>query len=260
MRKAYFRFYGSLNDFLPPQRKQTRFTYRLKDIASIKDTIEAIGIPHPEVDLLLVNHESVDFSYWVQDEDWVSVYPGFTCLDITPITKVRPPALAEARFVLDIHLGKLATYLRLLGFDTLYRNDYHDQELAAISSQQRRILLTRDRGLLKRSLVTYGYWVRQQKPEAQSLEILHRFELFKQIRPFHRCLRCNSPVQPVAKESICDRLLPKTQQYYDEFCRCQQCDRLYWKGSHYEKMQQFVESVLVLQHDRSYQLDERRSC
>ena len=244
MKEAHFRFYATLNYFLPSARRQITFLHRLKEDGSIKDTIEALGVPHPEVDLMLVNGESVDFSYLVQDGDWISVYPPFTTLDLTPLGCLRSP-LQEIRFVVDTHLGKLATYLRLLGFDTLYRNDYQDRELAEISSQEGRILLTRDRGLLKRSIVTYGYCVRQDWAEKQLVEILQRFDLYSQIRPFQRCLRCNGLIQSVAKDKIDYRLLPKTRKYYDEFHICEDCQQIYWQGSHYQQMHYFVEKVLA---------------
>lgn len=243
MPAAHFRFYASLNYFLPPHRRQTRFTRYWPETASIKDAIEALGVPHPEVDLLLVNGQAVDFSYLVQDGDWISVYPAFTAFDITPLGCLRSP-LREIRFVLDIHLGKLANYLRLLGFDTLYRNDYDDVELAQIASQEGRILLTRDRALLKRRLVTYGYCVRHDQAEEQIKEIWQRFALWQQARPFQRCLRCNGLLQSVAKAAIDSRLLPKTRQYYHEFCLCQSCGQIYWQGSHYQRLQALIDTIV----------------
>jgi len=161
MAQAIFRFHAELNDFLPPSKRQVSFAHLFKAHPSIKDTIEALGVPHTEVDLILVNGESVDFSYILQDGDRICVYPVSESSHITPTIGVRPKPLLVPRFVLDIHLGKLATSLRMLGFDTLYRNDYADEELAHISSTQERILLTRDRGVLMRSIVTYGYYVRE---------------------------------------------------------------------------------------------------
>jgi uncharacterized protein with PIN domain len=208
--------------------------------------IEALGVPHTEVDLILVNSRSVDFSYLVQNGDRISVYPVFETFDITPLVRLRPHPLRETRFVLDVHLGRLTTYLRMLGFDALYRNDYADEELARISSSEGRILLTRDRGLLKRSIVTHGYCLRTTNPRQQLIEVLRRFDLFASVKPFQRCLHCNGLLQPVDKTAISQRLLPKTRQYYDEFHCCRVCDRIYWKGSHYQRMQQFVDSVLQL--------------
>jgi uncharacterized protein with PIN domain len=206
--------------------------------------IEAQGVPHTEIDLILVNGQSVDFSYGVQNGDRISVYPVFELLDISPVIQLRPQPLRVTRFVLDVHLGQLATYLRLMGFDTLYRNDYKDDELANISSSEHRILLTRDRRLLMRNIVTHGYWLRATRPRQQLIEVLKHFDLFSSVQPFQRCLHCNGQLQAVDKAVINHRLQPKTRQYYDEFHHCRACNRIYWKGSHYQHMQQFIDSIL----------------
>lgn len=242
MAKVDFRFYSELNDFLPVSKRQANFTHFFKERTSIKDMIEALGIPHPEVDLIEVNGEAVDFSYIVTDGDRINVYP-VSASTVKPTVRVRPTYL-PSHFVLDVHLGKLATSLRMLGFDTLYRNDYSDEELAQISATQQRILLTRDKGLLMRSLVTYGYYVRETDPWRQVVEVLRRFELFKLVTPFQRCLRCNGLLKPVDKEAIVDQLPQNIQMYINEFHRCSQCSQIYWKGSHYERMQQSIAEVL----------------
>ena len=244
MEQIHFRFYANLNDFLPLHKRQIGFVHLLKEPAAVKDTIEALGIPHPEVALILVNGESVDFAYLVKNGDRVAVYPQLATLEIGLLSQVQPQALTHIRFILDIHLGKLATYLRLLGFDVLYQNDYQDQELAELSSQTERVLLTRDRGLLKRSVVTYGYCVRDKKPEKQVLEVLQRFELFSKLAPFQRCLCCNSLLEPVDKATICARLPLRTLQHYDAFATCQTCGNLYWQGSHHRRLQQFVDRIV----------------
>jgi len=243
MPHAFFRFYGSLNDFLPLERQQTEFSRWLKERGSVKDTIEGLGVPHPEVELILVNGDSVSFDYLVQTGDRISVFPQFTTLDVTPISQVQPPPLAEHRFVLDVHLGKLAAYLRILGFDTLYRNDYDDDELATISHQEDRILLTQDRGLLKRSIVTYGYAVRSPRPEEQIIEVLERFRLRAAIAPLERCPRCNGQLQIVPKAQIADQIPYYTRLTYDEFAQCQQCQQIYWKGAHYGRIQALIDRV-----------------
>lgn len=244
MEQVYFRFYANLNDFLPLYKRQIGFVHLLKEPASVKDTIEALGIPHPEVALILVNGESVDFAYLVRNGDRVAVYPQFATLEIGLLSQVQPQPLTYIRFILDIHLGKLATYLRLLGLDVLYQNNYQDQKLAELSNQTERVLLTRDRGLLKRSIVTYGYCVREKNPEQQVLEVLQRFELFNKLAPFQRCLRCNGLLEPIDKAIICDRLPPRTLQHYDTFATCQTCDNLYWQGSHHRRLQQFVDRIV----------------
>ncbi len=244
MAQADFRFYAELNDFLPPSKRQVRFAHFFEGRVSIKDMIESLGVPHTEIDLILVSGESVDFSYILQDGDCIDVYPVSESRHIIPTISVRPTALLVPRFVLDIHLGKLATSLRMLGFDTLYRNDYTDEELARISSTQGRILLTRDRGVLMRRLVSHGYYVRGTNPQQQVVEVLRRFDLFGSVAPFQRCLRCNGLLKSVSKETIIDQLPPQTQQCMDEFHRCIECDQIYWKGSHYRRMQQFIKQLL----------------
>lgn len=241
---ADFHFHAELNDFLTPSRRRVSFTYVFEGRGSIKDMIESLGVPHTEVDLILINGDSVDFSYLVQDGDRIGVYPVSESRYFTPTISVRPQPLLVLRFVLDVHLGKLATSLRMLGFDTSYRNDYTDEELAQISSTQARILLTRDRGVLMRSAVTHGYYVRATHPPQQVVEVLRRFELFGAVVPFQRCLRCNGLLQAVSKETIIDQLPPQIQEYINEFHRCIDCGQIYWKGSHYEKRQQFIKQVL----------------
>ncbi|MBH8573835.1 Mut7-C ubiquitin/RNAse domain-containing protein [Nostocaceae cyanobacterium CENA369] len=241
---AYFQFYAELNDFLPRDKRHVKIPYSFTERASIKDTIESLGVPHPEINCIEVNGKSVDFSYIVRDGDNINVYPISTKDLVKSKIDLQPKQLNIICFVLDIHLGKLATSLRLLGFDTLYRNDYEDEELAKISHEQSRILLTRDKGLLMRSLVTYGYYVRSTNPQQQIVEVLRRFDLFNAVYPFQRCLRCNGLLKHTDKEVIVDQLPETVQLQINEFHRCQDCGQVYWKGSHYERLQQFVESIV----------------
>lgn len=243
--RVSIRFYAELNDFLPVRRRQVAFEHALRERASVKHVVETLGVPHTEVELILVDGESVDFAYQVSDGERISVYPVFESFDVGPLVRVRPQPLRATRFVLDVHLGKLAGYLRMLGFDTLYRNDYHDDELADISRGESRILLTRDRGLLKRSAVTHGYLLRESAPRAQLAEVIRRFDLAAATAPFTRCLRCNGVLDRVSKAAIEHRLLPKTRRYYDEFAICRACGRIYWKGSHYGDMQRRLERTLA---------------
>ena len=246
MTKAEFRFYAELNDFLPPDKRQTPFTYPLNgDDQSVKHLIEAIGVPHTEVEAILVNGESVDFSYLVKNGDRVSVYPAFTQLDVSDLVTLRPSLTHPPRFILDIHLGQLARYLRLLGFDTLYPDDNHDDaDLAQIAHDENRALLTRDHGLLKRGIVTYGYCILTRDSREQLTAVLDRFQLYDDIRPWRRCLKCNGRLHPIAKEKILHRLQPKTKKYYHEFNICGDCDQIYWKGSHYERIQDWMQGIL----------------
>ena len=244
MKQAHFRFYAELNDFLPPEKKGQACAWSFDVSGSVKDMMESLGVPHTEVDLIVANGEPVDFDYLVRDGDRISVYPRFRSLDISMLPHQLTQPLGEPRFIADTHLGRLAAYLRMLGFDTLYRNDYHDEDLAQLSVRERRVLLTRDRGLLKRTVVTRGYCLRNTEPARQLAEVLQHFELLPAVAPFRRCMHCNAMLRPVEKEAVSDRLLPETKQHYDEFFACPECARVYWKGSHYRRMQRFIASVL----------------
>jgi uncharacterized protein with PIN domain len=241
MAQAKFCFYGELNDFLPLAQRGQWVGVSLNGVTVVKHLIEALGVPHPEVDWILAGGQPVAFGYAVQDGDRIEVYP----VDAgAPRNLLRPPLNPPVRFVLDTHLGQLATYLRLLGFDTLYRNDYDDAELAVISSQEVRVLLTRDRGLLKRKAVVYGYCVRTSQPRQQLIDVLRRYRLSEAIQPWRRCLRCNGLLVPAEKAAILAHLEPKTQRYYEEFQRCVDCGQIYWQGSHHSHMQTFIAEIL----------------
>ncbi len=245
MKHAQVRFYAALNDFLALERRARASTCSFYVSGSVKDLIESLGVPHTEVELILVNGEPVNFAYRVQDGDRISVYPPFRSLDISLLNPLRPEPPAEFRFVADAHLGRLAAYLRMLGFDTWYRRDAGDEELAAISADEQRIVLTRDRGLLKRNIVTRGYFVHTTDPMRQLVEVLRRFDLVPRMQPFRRCLHCNAILQPATKESVADRLPPETSKHYDEFLLCPGCGQIYWKGFHYWRMRRFIESVIA---------------
>jgi uncharacterized protein with PIN domain/sulfur carrier protein ThiS len=242
MSQAEFHFHAELNDFLGLARRGAAVTYRFGGRVSIKDTIESLGVPHTEIEAIVVGSTVVDFAYIVRDGDRVEVFPSPAP---TAHATLRPPFPGQPRFVLDTHLGQLASYLRMLGFDTLYRNDYPDEELARIASQEPRILLTRDRGLLKRSIVTYGRFVRATDPRLQVVEIVRRYQLAGWKMPLRRCLACNGLLRPVRKEDVLDRLALNTRNYFHEFSQCESCGRVYWKGSHYDRMRRFVEQVLA---------------
>lgn len=242
---AYFRFYAELNYFLPKNQRYVLFPLTFKNRQTTKHLIESIGVPHPEVDLILVNNEPKDFSYIVQDKDVISVYPVFESFDISEENKLRAEPLREPKFVLDGHLGRLSAYLRLLGFDALYRNDYGDEEIAQIAYQQNRICLTRDRGLLKRNMVKRGYCLRSLDSRQQVKEVLQRFDLLSRVKPFLCCAHCNGLLEDVDKSEIIDQLLPKTKRYYNEFKRCSECGQVYWKGSHYERIIKIMDDLLV---------------
>ncbi len=244
MRDLYLRFYEELNDFLSPDRRKTQFCYSIERKASVKDVIEALGVPHTEVELILVNGESVDFTYRVQHNDRISVYPVFESIDISPLLRVRDKPLRSNRFVLDSNLGRLARYLRLLGFDCLYRNDFRDREIAEIARCQHRIVLTRDRMLLRRKLITHGYFVRSDRPRQQVKEVLRRFDLKRSVAPYSHCTRCNGELAVVAKEQVTERLQPLTLRFFDDFRVCGNCGQVYWRGSHHNNTRRLLEEFL----------------
>ena len=241
------RFHDQLDYFLPAEQCGEAFDVEFKKARSVKDLIESIGIPHTEIDLIISNGISVDFAYQVQQGDNIEVYPVFGSLDFSQfeqtIIHCQPEALPETRFVLDVHLGRLAAYLRMLGFDTLYKNDCDDPALADLSAVEQRILLTCDRLLLMRKQISYGYFVRSRQPHEQLMEILSRYGLYKDIKPFTRCMHCNGNTRAVSKQDIATRLLPKTKKYYDEFYQCDSCKKVYWQGSHYLRMQDMINMV-----------------
>jgi len=244
MVNATFRFYEELNDFLAPARRKQEFTVPCAEAATTKHMIEALGVPHTEVELILVNGESVDFGRLLQDGDRVAVYPRFEAMDVAPLVRVREHPLRTPRFVADAHLGGLARMLRMLGFDTVYDNHIHDDAIVAICEQDGRIVLTRDRELLKRRAVTHGCYVHALKPEAQLQEIVERLDLARSARPFALCLHCNVPLRPVDKASVADRLPPRVRMHYDRFSLCDMCGRVYWEGSHWLHMRQMLDGVL----------------
>ncbi|NJN65225.1 MAG: Mut7-C ubiquitin/RNAse domain-containing protein [Chloroflexaceae bacterium] len=260
MGTVVLRCYAELNDFLPRTQRNTTIAVSCAGHETVKNLVESLGVPHPEIAALLANGEPVGFGYLVRPGDRVEVYPVSTVPD-TPLFPLRPP-LTTFRFILDAHLGRLAAYLRMLGFDTLYRNDYDDPELARLAHDEQRILLTRDVGLLKRSLVTHGYFVRTTVPVQQIGEIVQRFNLRSLVTSFQRCIRCNGLTRPVEKAAIAHLLAAKTRQYFDRFWQCQECGQIYWRGSHYARMQQLTEQVLCQTDEISPSLpvtsDERR--
>ncbi len=239
-----FRFYEELNDFLPLRFRKRTFTYVFKPHQTVKDAVEALGVPHTEVDLILINGTSVGFGHRLHDGDLVSVYPVFETLDISPLVRLRPKPLRNPRFILDVHLGKLARYLRMLGFDTYYQNNLDDNEIIRIAKNQNRIILTRDTGILKNGNVTHGYMPHSQIPEEQIREVIERFHLRDQIKPFYRCTLCNGLIEKVDKREIEHLLEPNTRRYYQDFYRCRQCKQIYWEGSHYDRMNELIEKLI----------------
>lgn len=237
-RDATFFFHGELNDFLPPARRGGEFEYAIERRASVKDVIEALGPPHTEIGAIRVDGRAADFSH-VLCGAHVEVWPN----PRGHCSTLRPPLPRPPAFVLDTHLGTLTRYLRLLGFDSRYTNDAGDRQLAETAADEARILLTRDRGLLKRSRVVFARFIRRDDPHAQLDDIFLHFCLRAAMRPFIRCTRCNGVLRDVAKADISHRLAPKTRRYYDQFRECEGCGRLFWQGSHFGPMRRLIESL-----------------
>jgi uncharacterized protein with PIN domain len=242
-KSANFRFYESLNDFLLPSKRNASIIYNFNDYPAIKHAIETIGVPHPEIDLILVNGAPVDFLYSLHNNDEAEVYPAFATSGFPESWSRTGQQPFPEKFILDVHLGKLARALRLFGFDTSYANNYTDKTIVQIAEAEKRIVLTRDVNLLKHKSVTVGYWLRSQFVEEQLTEVIKRFKLIAKFRPFERCVECNGRIIKVDKETILNKLLPKTILYYNDFFQCTCCKRIYWRGSHYEQMQQFIKRI-----------------
>lgn len=237
---ATLRFYAELKDFLPGDQQSGLVTRRFDVPGSVKDVIESCGVPHTEVALIIVDGGSVGFSYLIRDGDRIAVYPLFESFDIAPIVKVGPRPLRDIRFVADNHLGRLARFLRLLGLDTLYRNDWSDPDLVQVSASERRVLLTRDVELLKHGSLSHGYFIRSTDPREQVNEVVRRFHLADQVAPFSRCMSCNGDLVPAAKEDIADRLPEETRNNVDEFVTCVSCEKVFWRGAHHLELSRIV--------------------
>ena len=245
MTTATFRFYEELNDFLAPGRRGREFGCSCARAATVKHMIEALDVPHTEVELVLVNGESVGFDRLLQDGDRVAVYPKFEALDVTPLLRVRNHTLRSLRFVADAHLGGLARRLRLLGFDTLYDNGFRDEEVERLARVDQRIVLTRDRQLLKRRGITHGCYVRAQNPERQLHELFERLDLARAAHPFTRCLRCNGTLRAVERERVAAAVPPDVAERYPRFAECDGCARVFWEGSHWRRMRDRVDALLA---------------
>lgn len=234
------RFYEELNDFLPAEKRKRAFLRSFTGAPSVKDTIEALGVPHCEIDLILVDGRSVGFDHRLTGGERVAVYPTFERLDVSPLIRLRPRPLRESRFVLDVHLGALARHLRLLGFDTVWRNDLDDDAIIDIAAEERRIILTRDRGILKNGRVTHGHWLRSTDPLAQLEEVVRAFDLARQMRPFTRCTRCNGMVRRIRPDEAAGDVPPRILVAGLPLSRCERCGRVYWPGSHQAALEAIV--------------------
>jgi uncharacterized protein with PIN domain len=249
MYRITLRFYEELNDCIAPELRKKDIELVFPGARSVKDLIESLGVPHVEVDLILVNGRSVDFSYLVEDGDRISVYPVFESFDIGSVTRLRPAQLREPAFTLDVHLGKLARRLRLLGFDADFERHRDDEDLASVSRANSSILLSRDRGLLMRRDVQRGILIRSTDPGRQIVEVLNRLDLWARCAPFTRCIACNGPLA-VPPSGMVDQwkrsgtIPPGVASWSDRYTWCASCGRVYWEGSHYERLAGIVGDIM----------------
>jgi len=242
--KVSIRFYEELNYFLDKKYRKKRFETSFPNTATVKALIEDLGVPHTEVDLILINGNSVSLSCKLHNGDSISVYPVFETFDISEVTRVRKKPLRAVKFLADVHLGKLTTYLRILGFDTFYSNNISDTEISERSLKEGRIILTRDLGILKRKIVTHGYYIRSRNPKEQLKEVINRFNLINLIKPFSLCTRCNELLIPIEKEKVSGKVPIFVYENYNNFNFCPKCKRIYWRGSHWENIRKLFNNIL----------------
>ena len=242
-------FHDNIREILAPRfRGLEKIHHPLNRDASIKDVIESFRVPHTEIRQLKVNGREVSFTYKVQDGDQIDVHPLRPPFDVFHPTLLRPVPLDNYRFIVDVNVARLAIFLRMLGFDTVYHNRLTDPNIAEIAQQQKRILLSKDRNLLKRKKIEFGYLVRKTKPLQQLFEVVRLFDIKEQdILPFSRCMKCNGLLHPVSKAKILSRLEPLTKKYYNTFHLCGKCDQIYWPGTHREKMEKIVKEIVAIQ-------------
>jgi len=238
------RCYAELNDFLSFEKKQENFTLSLKTPVTVAEVIELLGIPLSEVDLVMVNSQPVELNHRLFENDYVSIYPTFETFDISRLKTAQKQPLRITRFILDAHLGKLAKYLRMLGFDTLYKNDYGDMEIIEIAKVQKRIILSRDKLLLKSPMVDHGYYVRATEKHDQLIEVVEKFDLYSLFKSFTRCMTCNTVLLSKKKETVRNLIDPDIYRCFNEFFFCPACNKVFWKGSHFDRMERLILNII----------------
>ena len=243
MNQVRFRFYEELNNYLPEDLRKGWIESSAEPGTSVGEKIHSFGIPLNEIDLILVNQLSESFDYILQEGDRISVYPVFESFDISEVSKLRDKPLRDPAFICDVHLGRLCKYLRMLGFNTYYSNDFTPQQIIEISNLEKRIILSKSIHIIRHKEVTHAYWVRSSEPLEQLKDLIYRLDFSKRAQALTRCLNCNTKLEKAKKEDIIDRLEERTEKYYTDFFRCPTCDQIYWKGSHYEHMLEFIHQI-----------------
>ena len=239
------RLYAELNDFLPPVTRSREHPKAVGEGSTVRDVLRGLGIPDDQVDLILVNGESAPLGRIPKDGDRIAVYPVFESFDISRLTRLAGRPLRVPRFVLDVHLGKLCSHLRMLGFDALWDSNFADDRLRQLSTDERRVLLSRDRNLVASPDLTRSHFVQSTDPREQIVEVVRRFDLAALVRPFSRCISCNGVLEPVPPSAAADAVQPHIFRTFEEFTRCTSCGRIYWKGSHHRRMLELIEAILA---------------
>lgn len=242
--KICIKFHGRLSKLLPSKSRKF-ILHQFIDQTSIKDLIESFNIPHTEVDVILVNKKSVNFDYLIQNGDKIEVFPDKTKCSKYGVTSLKPKIKGEPKFVADVHLGGLVKLMRMFGLDVLYNNNYTDDEIIEISKKEKRIILTRDVGILKQKCVRYGHYVIETEPEKQLKELFKFFNIKKFINPFSRCLNCGTKLKRISREKVFKRLKNFKFEKGMLFYYCTSCDKIYWKGSHYDKMKKKINYLKI---------------
>ncbi len=245
---AILYFHGLLKDLLRTKRNITldnkdykKIIYPVIRSSSIKDIIESLGIPHTEIGGLILNSKKIYFDYILHPTDNIHVYPHIK--PIRPDNYLFSQPIQKYRFLVDVNVGRLAKLLRILGYDCAYDPYWDDEFLAQKAYEEKRILLSRDIQLLKRKKVLWGKLILNEDPKSQLKEVIDHFGLKIYYRPFSRCLVCNTELKPVRKKQIFHKLEPKTKRYFNQFALCPKCKKIYWAGSHVEKMEAMIKEI-----------------
>ncbi len=228
--QAHVAVAGELALFLQRSQRGQPVSVTCDGVSTLGHVVESIGVPLTEVGDLVVNGRPAERGYRPRGGDLIEVTAA-----------ARPQELDDARFLLDVHLGSVARHLRLLGVDTAYHRDADDDDLIEEANADRRVLLTQDRGLLRRHKLWLGAYVRGANPQAQLADILTRFA--PPLAPWTRCTACNGSLAPVAKPDVAGQLQPGTRRTYEDFAQCQDCGQVFWRGAHSKRLEAVIDAA-----------------
>jgi uncharacterized protein len=238
--KIILKFEPEFDFFLAKIHRAGPVDYCLNRQASVKDIIESFGIPHTEVGKITFDDQEIDFSTLPRVSGVIQVFGIDPPFSVLSPSLLRPVPLNYIEFVADVNVIRLGRLMILLGLDVCYSSTYSDSDIADIAQTQGRIVLTRDTGLLKRKKIVFARRVKANLPDDQLIEIIDFFGLEPLISLFSRCTHCNVQLMPVEKQTVLHLLEPKTKRYFDTFLQCPRCKKVFWKGSHCDKIQQKI--------------------